>query len=205
MEQCLRKSTKWQGIVLERIAEQLNAATEHTPSSFPSRSYSAQSSTALEVQSEVGDDLPLTQDILDLEIPVTQSSTNKDEEDLLAEALNTAPVPARKENLRVVAAEKKPAAAISSKIMKKPVSKSIAKGTTASTNFVFQSVSFGKCKAEFYSYKSYIRKFSEETNKWTLVIQVEGDGHAAKLATLVSHAKKVGSSKDKLLAIRAKL
>lgn len=72
-------------------------------------------------------------------------------------------------------------------------------------NFWFQSKTWSKMKAEFYSEKSYIRVLDPETNKLKLVIMTAGPDHWAKLQKLVQHAKKSNMSKEKLATIRSSL
>ena len=51
-------------------------------------------------------------------------------------------------------------------------------------NFCFEATTWGKCKAEFYTQKSYIRHQSED-KKWKLVIQTSKTNHAQHLLKLV--------------------
>ena len=213
LAQCLRKCTHWQGKSLEKLHKFLCAHEGHDPV-LPCSSSTSLHSASIKVQHEEKEEaeeqeekeededmLPSTQDILDLNIPGSQESQiSLDSKQLLLEALNSPPVPPRKADVKKVIMQKKPAA---QDLSKKPAA-SIAK-TSSIQNYIFQSSSFGKCKAEFYSYKSYIRRFDEVTQKWTLVIQVEGKDHEKKLQALVSHAQKAKATKEKLVAIRATL
>ena len=56
------------------------------------------------------EELPPTQELLDLKIPSTPSDDEEGEEDLLKDALATSPVPARKKNLKELLPMRKPAA-----------------------------------------------------------------------------------------------
>lgn len=66
-------------------------------------------------------------------------------------------------------------------------------------NFHFDAMVWGKCKAEFYTHKSYIRHYIDE--KWVLVIQCEKDNHHAILTRLVEKVK-TGMNKEELTAYR---
>ena len=185
------------------------------------------------------DPLPTTQELLSLQIESSQDVAATPMEDaegdeeaaLLEAALKNLPVPPRKQTLKEeMGVLKKPAAA------KKTIKKPAAAENKEFKNQVFESKSFGKCKAEFYTHKSYIRQFCETTGKLHLVIQCEGcldafsfllnndnlltfvlifyrlgltqnsgDGHAAKLQNLISHAKLANMSKEKLVQIRSNL
>ena len=118
-----------------------------------------------------------------------------DDEDksLLGEALKSAPVPPRKQTMKEVM--KKPSGVVTSALKKPSMQRSYE-------NFKFVSKSFGECKAEFYSHKSYIRMKVESTGKYTLVIQTEGVEHQQRLYKLVDFAKKDGMTKEKLVEIR---
>ena len=149
-----------------------------------------------------------TQELLLLSVP-SDSGSSASEDEYLQEAYDTEPVPPRKGELREVmkklsAALKKPASSMSS--TSKKVQSSIATlSSPKMKNFLFDSEAFGKCKAEFYSHKSYIRTWCNSTKKWTLVIQAEGHEHASKIKKLVAHVKKTGATKPQLLEIRANL
>ena len=69
-------------------------------------------------------------------------------------------------------------------------------------NFKFDSLSFGQCKAEFYSQKSYIRFFDLASKKWMLLVGTQGDNHHQKLEALVPHVKKANMNKHKIVALR---
>ena len=114
------------------------------------------------------DPLPTTQELLNLQIPSSQDvpatpmedevkGTEDEEESLLQAALKNLPVPPRKQTLKEeMGPLKKPAAA--KKTIKKPAAaqQTIEKPAAASTkefqNHLFESKSFGKCKAEFYTH-----------------------------------------------------
>jgi hypothetical protein len=126
---------------------------------------------------------------------------------LLEEALATTPIPPRKKILREkLATYKKPAAKKVTK--KRPTATKTATSAAASTkpsNYTFTSKSFGERKAEFYSFKSYIRFKDTETSKLKLIIQCEGPNHSDKIQQLVDECKKAGQSKETLVAFRANL
>jgi len=69
-------------------------------------------------------------------------------------------------------------------------------------NYKFKSLSFGECRAEFYSKKSYIRFFDEKSKKWRLLVGTQGDDHHAKLESLVSHARQANMKKEQLVSLR---
>jgi len=224
LEILLRNCTKWQGQVLERLSQMLCSVEEGT-----NLNRSDSSVTPALGDGQPDDEMPNTQDILALDtegapdtpdilalqIPRSQESEEMEgtAEALLNEALSVKPVPARKQNLRDLVDKvndkgkvlKRPAAG---QVLKRPSAgglKRHAGSCTRGDNYIFDSLEHGKCRAEFYTYKSYIRRYVEATNSWTLVIQVEGPGHEAKLEQLVPHAKKLGSTKETLREIRASL
>ena len=69
-------------------------------------------------------------------------------------------------------------------------------------NSVFEAVKHGKCKAEYYTSKSYIRRM--ESGRLTLLVGCTGPYHWEVVAQLVAHVAK-GKSKEELLAVRARL
>ena len=165
-----------------------------------------------------------TQDVLALQIPLTPKDEDEDEEeeededeeetiataptekDLLMEALKTLPIPARKENVRKSMTLKRPAAAEAVlPLMKKPASMQDVGASDGCKNFVFQSLTWGQCKAEFYTQKSYVRYLDSSSSKWHLVVSCEGQGHQAKLRLLVDKVKLKSMTKEKLIKFRQEL
>ena len=69
-------------------------------------------------------------------------------------------------------------------------------------NYKFDSLSFGQCKAEFYSQKSYIRFFDLASKKWMLLVGTQGDNHHQNLEALVPHVKEANMNKAKIVALR---
>ena len=84
----------------------------------------------------------------------------------------------------------------------KPIAKAEPTASFTKENYKFESLSFGQCKAEFYSQKSYIRFFDEASKKWMLLVGTVGDNHHQSLEALVPHVKKANMSKDKIVSIR---
>jgi hypothetical protein len=72
------------------------------------------------------------------------------------------------------------------------------------SNYHLDAKGYGSCKVEFYSEKSYIRQFNEETGKYKLIIGCQTGNHWSVVQALAKHVA-AGKSKDDLLAIRAKL
>lgn len=70
-------------------------------------------------------------------------------------------------------------------------------------NFLFQALEWGRCKAEFYTSKSYIR-FMGDDSKWKLLIGTTKKDHHGNLLALVEEVKK-GKSKKDLVTIRDSL
>ena len=70
-------------------------------------------------------------------------------------------------------------------------------------NFLFQALVWGRCKAEFYTSKSYIR-FMGDDSKWKLLIGTNKKDHHGNLLSLVEEVKK-GTSKKDLVSIRDSL
>ena len=101
----------WQLQALQRI--RLNLPGEAGGSKQPS----GKKAKTVASESEGGEGLPSTQELLEKETPGTP---DKHSECLLEDALGVSPVPARKQNLRQKMGLKKPAAA---KVCKKPASK----------------------------------------------------------------------------------
>ena len=66
-------------------------------------------------------------------------------------------------------------------------------------NFQFESVLWGRCKAEFYTQKSYIR--SSVSGKWCLVIGSQRQRHWSTIRRLAALVE-AGKSKEELLAER---
>ena len=69
-------------------------------------------------------------------------------------------------------------------------------------NYKFESLSFGTCKAEFYSAKSYIRFFDEKAKKWKLLVGTNGKNHHKELGFLVPFVKKANMDKAQIIALR---
>jgi hypothetical protein len=89
--------------------------------------------------------------------------------------------------------------------MKKPSTKALVEGMSEYTNFVFHSLTWGKCKAEFYSQKSYVRYFNASNSKWQLVVACEGQDHQIRLRALVDKVKLKSMTKEKLIKFRQEL
>lgn len=71
-------------------------------------------------------------------------------------------------------------------------------------NYVFYSKTWGECKAEFYTDKSYMR-YKDEGGKLRLIMCTQGAGHQERLDKLVPHAMKGRMDKEKLAKIRDSL
>ena len=212
-----------------RIQEAANKCTTYQASAL-TRLRAALMQDA-ESNEELDNPLPSTQDLLSLQPPSSsedspgcddddgddeecedegfhggkkskQDAASETDSHLLLEAMKTLPVPPRKQNVKGQMQNNK-------ELMKRPASvlQAVLKRPAASMgkeyqNFTFSSSAFGSRKAEFYTNKSYIRRLDGSTGKWTLVIQVEGEGHQKKLNDLVSFAKQEGVTKAKLVEVR---
>lgn len=227
LEQSVRKCTAWQCKILVKLHEIMQTEDETPPLPYEdskrpaSGSVVAGSSLGKESAAEDGDEskgseeeLPKTQELLQLAIPA--SSEDDDESgssDLLKEALQAKPVPPRKKSVREkLSTMRRPAAKTLNKISKSKAT--AAKAATAAmptaantkpSNYNFISETFGDCRVEFYSFKSYIRWKDPQTSKYKLIIQCEGHNHIEKMQKLVEESKKKGQSKEKLVCFRANL
>lgn len=105
-----------------------------------------------------------------------------------------------------VAASETPLAKTSTK--KRPASVEVGRTKTDSEeglqNFGFTSSRWGTCKAEFYSQKSYIRSWNEQTGKWVLVIGSTVPQHRQICAQLWKHVQK-GLTREQLLEARERI
>jgi len=144
------------------------------------------------------------------------------DDSFLQEALKTEPLPPRKQQL--IELMKRPAALDGGQqTMKRPAAVGVAgiespesnkrpaadKDVIPATavgfsNFNFESDTWGRCKAEFYTEKSYIRYWGPE-GKLVLIVQCVGSGHASKLMKLIPHVKKADVTKEMIVALRNSL
>ena len=164
-----------------------------------------------------GDDdaLPATQDILDqaesqiseaesLNLPASQDYDveveQSDVDSLLQEALNSKPVPTKKDDIAQAVALKRPAASI------------IKSKSASSTDFIKQGNcgSFGMLHMTYASNQSYIQHFDEGHGKKKLLVAVSAkqtDDHKSvvdKLAKAILSSK-AKLSKDDVLELRSKM
>ena len=88
--------------------------------------------------------------------------------------------------------------------VEQPVEAKTIEATAAFTkeNYRFESLSFGMCKAEFYTAKSYTRYFDEKAKKWTLLVGTQGQNHHAELERLVPFVKRANMEKADILELR---
>jgi hypothetical protein len=172
-----------------------------------------------------GDDdaLPATQDILDqadsqiseaesLHLPASQDYDveveQSDVDSLLQEALNTKPVPTKKDDIAQAVALKRPAASIS----KRPAASIIKSKSASSADFVKHGNcgSFGMLHMTYASNQSYIQHFDEGCGKKKLLVAVSAkqtDDHKSvvdKLAKAILSSKAT-LSKDDVLEMRSKM
>ena len=72
-------------------------------------------------------------------------------------------------------------------------------------NNVFQAKRYGKCKVEYYTHKSYIRRFEEEGKKWVMILGSTHPKHHKQVCALLVPHVKGGSQRDALLRARAEI
>ena len=175
-----------------------------------------------------GDDdaLPATQDILDqaesqiseaesLNLPASQDYDveveQSDVDSLLQEALNSKPVPTKKDDIARAVALKRPAAA-RAVALKSPAASIIKSKSTSSTDFIKHGNcgSFGVLHMTYASNQSYIQHFDEGCGKKKLLVAVSAkqtDDHKSvvdKLAKAILSSK-AKLSKDDVLELRSKM
>ena len=102
---------------------------------------------------------------------------------------------------------KRPASAMKRPAAKRPREKGekVTAEVPKYENQVFHAKTYGKCKVEYYTHKSYIRQYEEEAKKWVMVVgSTHRDHHKRVCALLVPHVKG-GSQRDALLRARAEI
>eukprot|EP00435_Cladocopium_sp_Y103_P062728 s849_g24.t1 len=72
-------------------------------------------------------------------------------------------------------------------------------------NQVFHAKTYGKCKVEYYTHKSYIRQHEEEAKKWVMVVGSTHPKHHKKVCALLVPHVKGGLQRDALLRARAEI
>eukprot|EP00435_Cladocopium_sp_Y103_P038466 s2802_g10.t1 len=71
-------------------------------------------------------------------------------------------------------------------------------------NYSFQAKGYGFCRVEYYTAKSYIRKWDDKQGRYTMIIGSCGDKHQQVCSALIKHVQ-AGLQREKLLALRAAL
>ena len=69
-------------------------------------------------------------------------------------------------------------------------------------NYKFDSLTWGTCKAEFYSEKSYVRFLDPSNKKWICIVTTTGSNHHEKLEALIPLIKKENMTKDQIIMHR---
>lgn len=71
-------------------------------------------------------------------------------------------------------------------------------------NYSFRAKGYGACRVEYYTAKSYIRKWDEKMRRYTMIIGSTGDRHQQVCSALIKHVQ-AGLPREKLLALRSTL
>jgi len=69
-------------------------------------------------------------------------------------------------------------------------------------NETFQAKGYGACRVEYYTAKSYIRRWCTEDHRWRMIIGATGSAHKEICHSLLQHVR-AGMSREKLLTVRA--
>ena len=72
-------------------------------------------------------------------------------------------------------------------------------------NEVFRAKTYGKCKVEYYTHKSYIRRFEEEGKKWVMVLGSTHPKHHKQVCALLVPYVKGGCKREALLRAREEI
>eukprot|EP00438_Fugacium_kawagutii_P024892 Skav230367 [mRNA] locus=scaffold4112:352:7335:+ [translate_table: standard] len=87
---------------------------------------------------------------------------------------------------------------------KRPAAKCSAGTVQVTQNFSFKAKSWGDCKAEFYSQKSYLRYYDSSAGKYVMIIGSSAPQHQKICSQLVKHVK-AGLSHEDLLRARERI
>ena len=181
----------WQLQALQRI--RLNLPGEAGGSKQPS----GKKAKTVASESEEGEGLPSTQELLEKEMPGTP---DKHSECLLEDALGVSPVPARKQNLRQKMGLKKPAAA---KVCKKPASKGdLVKSGLDKRNLDYKGK---KLRTMVYNKTTAVAVVAETVGQLFQVVTFKDVKKNEKAARKLMGMLQNGASLDTVLAEKKKL